>query len=429
MSVPARLLSGLPPAVVSLADQGAVSGFGFVVGIGAARLLGIDAFGRFALVLIVAGFAQGLHNAVAVAPMMTLAGGRDRLSPAYAASLLVATVLLCLPGVLLAAAVLAAAGSAEPGTLLAAAALILAQNLQLTLRRLLFARGSGLGALLMDGVRALVFAACSGLIWAIGVPVGPDGLIWLLAATALASCLPAAAPLASAALRAPGRVRLAGLARRHAPLARWLLPVVFVTFAQEQAIWIAAGLFLGPEALGGLRAAQYLAGAVLLLLTATENVLPVGAARAFARGGVEALDRYLARAAMRLGVPVVLMLACVAVPAERCLVLVFGPDYAAYAPCLRVLAISVLVILVRDLAAHRFRAMHRTDVIFRALLASLAASLVAALPLLPTLGATGAALAVTLGHAVSLAYLARVARADAARAGDGARVTQVGARP
>ena len=425
-----RRLGRFTPALVSLADQGAVSGFSFLMGIGAARVLGIDEFGHLALVLIVAGFAQEMQNALAVAPMMTLAGGRDRLSPAYTSSVFVGTLLLCLPGALLAAAVLVAAGSTHPGTLLAASALILAQNVQFTLRRLLFARGEGVRALLMDAGRALAFAACAGIVWWAGLPIGPAGLIGLLAATALASCLPVAAPVAAAAFRAPTRIRLAGLARRHAPMARWLFPVVFVTFVQEQAIWIGVGVFLGPDTLGGLRATQYITGAVLLMLRATENVLPVGAARAFAQGSVKALDRYLARAALRLGVPVVLLLAAIAVPAELCLRIVFGPDYVAYAPCLRVLAAGVLVVFVRDLAAHRFRAMQQTDVIFRALIASLVVSLATALPLLPALGATGAALAVTFGHAASLAYFVLAVR-SAAPGGiaSGAREPSVGTAP
>ncbi len=142
---------------------------------------------------------------------------------------------------------------------------------------------------------------------------------------------------------------------------------MFVTFAQEQLVWMVAGSTLGLDALGGLRAAQYLVGTVLILLSATENVLPVRAARAHTEGGEEALRRYLVSAGIRLGAPIVAILAVLAGPAELWLTLIFGAEFAAYAGCLRILSVGVLVILVRDLAGHYFRAKQNTRVIFESL--------------------------------------------------------------
>ncbi|MFX9718514.1 hypothetical protein ABTO87_18260, partial [Acinetobacter baumannii] len=82
----------------------------------------------------------------------------------------------------------------------------------------------------------------------------------------------------------------------------------------EQLIWLVAGSTLGLEELGGLRAAQYLVGTVLLLLSATENVLPGAAARAHAEGGDAALRAYLLRTGVKLGVPIVAILAVLALP-------------------------------------------------------------------------------------------------------------------
>ena len=368
---PLRRLAALPPSLVALADQAAVSGFGFLVGIGSARILGIEAFGHFALVLLLTAFAQGVHNALVTAPMMTLAGSRGRVTAAYGASLVAGTLLLALPCAAIVAMGLLASGTASPGVLAGAAALVLAQNLQVTLRRLLFANGAGPRAFAMDAARAVACAAAVALAAVAKVPVGPAGLLWLLAASAVLTGLLAAPP---GSLRPGGRVRLRGLALRHWPIARWLLPVVFVTFAQEQAIWIAAGIALGPEALGGLRAAQVLVGIVLLLQAATENTVPVAAARAYARGGTAALDQYLASVGRRFGAPILVLLAVLAIPAASWLGLVFGAGFAAYAPCLQVLALGAGMIFVRDLAAHHFRARHETGIVFRSQVVGLAAS-------------------------------------------------------
>ncbi|WP_156295689.1 lipopolysaccharide biosynthesis protein [Methylobacterium aquaticum] len=405
------------PALLSLLDQGAVSGFGFLAGIAAARLIDMEGFGRFALVLIVAGFAQGLHNALVTAPLMTMAGSvrdpaRYKAAVGVGALALAAGLGLGVAGVL--ALYFSARGEAVPvGLVTAAGALTLAQNLQLTARRLLFAYEGGATALAMDLARAMAAPLAVAVLWALGIPLDAARLVAILALTAFLTTL----PLLLGRGPRPGRRRLAVAARRHWQMARWLLPVVLVTFGQEQLVWILAGGVLGDEALGGLRAAQYLVGLVLLMLAATENVVPTGAGRAYETGGEPALRAYLLAVTRRLGVPVGFLLAVVAVPAELWLRLVFGAPYAPYAPCLRWLALGVVFIFLRDMVAQIFRARRRTDVIFRAFAVSLAVSLALIQPLLARYGAVGAAAVVALAHGASLAaLLAALARAPAPRA-------------
>ncbi|MGE7414665.1 lipopolysaccharide biosynthesis protein [Methylobacterium tarhaniae] len=402
------------PALLSLLDQAAVSGFGFLAGIAAARLIDMEAFGRFALVLIVAGFAQGLHNALVTAPLMTLAGS-VRHPARYAAAVSTGALVLAAGLALGVAGALAlyfsVRGEAVPVDLVTAAgALTLAQNLQLTARRLLFAYGGGAKALAMDLVRAATFPLAVAGLWAAGIPLDAARLVEFLALTAFLTTLPV---LLGRAVE-PGRRQLTVTARRHWQMARWLLPVVLVTFGQEQLVWILAGGTLGDEALGGLRAAQYLVGIVLLMLAATENVVPTGAGRAYETGGEPALRAYLLAVTRRLGVPVGFLLALVAVPADLWLRLVFGAPYMPYAPCLRWLALGVAFIFLRDMVAQIFRARRRTDVIFRAFAVSFAVSLALIQPLLGRYGATGAAAVVALAHGASLvALLAALGRGRA----------------
>lgn len=409
------------PALLSLLDQGAVSGFGFLAGIAAARLIGMEAFGRFALVLIVAGFAQGLHNALVTAPLMTLAGtvrNPARYVAAVGAGALVLAAVLALGVAGALALYFAARGEAVPVDLITAAGtLTLAQNLQLTARRLLFAYAGGGKALAMDLARAASFPLCVAGLWAIDVPLNAARLVELLALTAFLTTLPVLLGRVAERVTGTRRRHLAATTRRHWQMARWLLPVVFVTFGQEQLVWILAGGTLGDEALGGLRAAQYLVGIVLLMLAATENVVPTGAGRAYETGGEPALRAYLLGVTRRLGVPVGFLLAVVAVPADLWLRLVFGAPYAPYAPCLRWLALGVVFIFLRDMVAQIFRARRRTDVIFRAFAVSFAVSLALIQPLLTRYGATGAAAVVVLAHGASLvALLAALGRTSLTQA-------------
>lgn len=394
-----------PSALVSLADQGVVSGFGFVSGIVAARLLGIAEFGHVALILIVVLFAQGLHNALITAPMMTLAGARGSVAKLYGANILIAAFLLSIPGALFTVFALQVGGGMSTSAFLAACMLMLSQNVQFTLRRLLFARRKGLQALVMDSLRAASFPVVALFVWLVHGTVGYAGFVWVLAMTSFITSLPFVVSVGRPALRARSSVQLYALGRRHAPIARWLLPIVFVTFAQEQLVWLVAGSSLGLDALGGLRASQYLVGTVLMLLSATENILPVKAARAHADGGEHALRLYLLKAGFRIGTPIAAILVVLAVWAETWLRLIFGADFAAYATCLRILALGVLIIMTRDLVAHYFRAKHDTRVMFKSLGVSMIVSLAVVLPLMHHGGVAGAAAAVTVGHTASLIYL------------------------
>ena len=290
-------------ALVSTLDQAAVSGFNFLTGIIVARTVDIGSFGRFALVMIAVTLAQSVHNALITAPMMTIVGRRRGQSQSYFASLLVYAALLSLGGGLLVAAFIgglfAARGdAASPEFVAAAGCVAAAQNLQFTLRRLLFARTAGAGALRMDLSRAGLFVLAAAA-WHYGRGTTTvEELLWILAATAVATSLPALRHHLRAVRRG---LHLGTVTRRHVPLSRWLLPVVLLTFGQEQAVWIIAGVMLGDTAMGGLRASQYLVGLVLLFLSSTENVIPVAAARALTGGGERGLHRYLGSAAAAIG--------------------------------------------------------------------------------------------------------------------------------
>lgn len=414
----AQWRSGPSPAVLAVADQGLVSGFGFLSGIATARLVGIGPFGRFALVVIFLSLAQNVHNALATAPMMTLIGSRTRPSRAYFASVIGASVVLsAAAGVIVAGlfgCLMAFWGEDLSWQFLAATALVGAtQNLQFTLRRFLFACGQGLRAVVMDSLRMLSFLLGVVLLYIEAGALTVTDILWLLGGTSFLSCLPFILPLMPRQRRT---VRLRAVSRRHLPLARWLLPVVLITFGQEQLVWLLSGGILGDHAIGGLRAAQYVVGLVMLLLTATENVIPVGAARAYAQEGRGGLNRYLLSTGTKLGLLFSVLLLAIAIPAEFWLKLIFGPAFVPFANCLRVLALAAVLVHVRDMATHVFRATQRTGVIFQAFTVSLVVSLLCLYPLMSSAGLIGAVLVVLIGHATSMCYLLGAAVISSSRA-------------
>lgn len=391
----------------AVVDQLIVSGSTFLIGIAAARILGLDQFGRFAIVLILAMLAAGLHNSAVVVPMLTIAGQRRQRSTNYYKAVMVWSAALCLGAGVVVALVVALAFGLRDGEVsatfaLAAGAYTAAQNMQLTVRRLYFAQRRAIDAVVLDVMRYMLLLAIMVLAHSAGIDLSVEELLWALAGSALLALLPFVRHLT----RGRGAPRLLRVvAARHRPFAVWLLPMTLLTFASEQAITLMLGVLLSDEAAGSLRAGQYLLGVTHFIVMAMENFLPGGAARAYAAGGASALRTYLFKRLVLFGAPTLALIVLLAIFAEPSLRFAFGESYVRFAPILRLYAISYVLIFVRDVWTHYFRAVERTDQIFRAYVAS---AIVAALlfgPLVLKWEALGAAVVILISTAVSTAYM------------------------
>ena len=393
--------------LVSMFDQGLVSGFGFAVGIGAARIVGIEEFGRFAIALIFAAFFQAIHNALFVIPMLSLAGRRSSRSRAYYATVMVMSAAFALGGGAVVALALAAFFGLRDGTLLlqfavAGGLLTATQCVQLTMRRAFFAQGHGALAFAMDALRAIAFGLALTVLVADRVRVDAVLMLWVLTGSALVSVVAFGFVLRTSRLG----MRIArAVASRHWAVARWLVGVPIVTMGQDTVVWIFAGVLFGDMAVGGLRATQYLFGPVLVLMAAMENVIPVRAAAAYGAGGLPALRAFLWRAGVALGLTVAGFLLLTTVPSRFLLGFVFGPSYAAYYVVAVVFGIATACMTARDYLSQYFRAIQKTEAIFYSFIVGAVVVLAAIYPLSYSLGLLGLALATLAGQAFSLVYL------------------------
>lgn len=420
--------------LLALADQVLVSGVTFAIGIGVARLLGITEFGKLAIVLILQMFVQSLQGCLVVAPMMALTGLRGRRSRNYFAAVMAWAIGLSLTaGVAVSLAVLGIYafrdGGVAIGFVLAAGAYTGTQNLLYSVRRMLFAQRVGWQAFLMDGVRYLAFLAILLAQWLRGGPIDVTVALWALAVSGLAAVVPLWLRLRGARLKP----RLLGTVwQRHLPFAQWLALMLVLTFGQDQAIALSLGATLSDEAIGGLRAGQYLIGVTHFIWVALENFVPRSASQAYAAGGIRALDQYLRNTTKMLGVIVWGFILLVSLPAETTLRLAFGPGYEQFAPILRLYGLTYAIAFFREVWVFFFYATQRTDVIFRAFLLGFAVAMLAVLPAIKLAGITGAAIAVLLANAASTVYImyhARKAVHENARTGDPRRADSSGGMP
>lgn len=393
--------------LMALGDQLLVSGMTFLIGIAVARLFGLAEFGRLAMVLILQMFAQSLQGCFAVSPMMALAGKRPRRSDAYFASVVAwSTGFSIVAGLAvgLATGVIYGLrdGSFPLGLALAAGLYTATQNMVYTTRRMLFAQRAGAGALLMDIARYVLFLIMAVVLWLQFDWLDVTSMLVALGLTGLVMLVPLYQRLGGTRLR---RRMLQTVWTRHWPYTQWLALMMVLTFGQEQAIALGLGAILGDEAVGGLRAGQYLIGVTHFIWVTLENFVPVGASRAHTAGGLPALRKYLWDTTLMLGVVVWGFILVVSIPAELSLRMAFGPGYEKFAPILRIYALTYAIAFSREVWVFFFYATERTDVIFRAFGFGFGTALIAFLPAVKLFGVPGAALTVLLANAVSTAYI------------------------
>ncbi len=101
-------------------------------------------------------------------------------------------------------------------------------------------------------------------------------------------------------------------------------------WAGSQGLLMISGALIGAEATGGIRAAQNVVGPLNILYQAMENIVPVKAAREFARNNIVGLKHYLSRVSILGSVTILLPCLCMAVFSEALMQLLYGDNYVRY---------------------------------------------------------------------------------------------------
>lgn len=378
-------------ARIALLDQALMSGGNFLAAILLVRALGLEEFGRFTIAWMAVLFAQSLQTAVVVRPMMSIGPRQDEADwPAYAGAsavqhLVLALLLAALFG--LAASVLAwaapsigAGGQAVP--LAAATLATLMHDFQ---RRLVFTRARPAAALGLDLARTLVLLAGLVLLWRAG---GADGAaaLWVHAGAGLAGALVGALHLRP--IIWPGAV-LVPVVLRHLRMGRWLAGGAVLEWTQGQLLTLIAAGVLGAAVAGAIRATQTIVGITHLLFEGLQNVIPIGAGRAWHEGGAAALVRYTKKAALACGgATLVILLVIVAAPGFW-LTLFYGDRLAGFERLLHWHAATYLAMTPGLPLSAALNALETSHHIFVSQLAGSAFTLAAGWPIANAFGLDG----------------------------------------
>lgn len=397
--------------LVAIADQALVSGVNFATALILARFLAPDTYGQYVLLFAVLLFVNGIQSAIIVSPMLVLA---PRYEPAardqYIASLWVIQIIggiLAIAGLALAFAGLGrwmadvASLTVLPPLLL----MVFAYLLQEFVRRVLFAERDKVGGFIIDLISYGLQLAVILILIALQ-SMSLDLVLWTIALTSLAASfygLMRRWP----AFNKVSRASIVSAWRDHWDQGRWLVSGTLAQWGSTQLYFFVAAALLSPFATGLLAASRNLLGFSHIFMLALENFVPASLTRRLMQGGVDAMERWMARFRLLGGIVMGSYCLSVAIFADPLMKFLFGPEYGNTQVVVILVAISYFVWFLGRSPAFGLRALTRPRWLFYSFAAASGLTVVVSAPLVYYLGLNGAAIGM-IGTQIVLLAIASV---------------------
>jgi O-antigen/teichoic acid export membrane protein len=393
----------------TLADQAVVSGGNFFTGIMLARFLGPAAFGVFVLLQAALLYVNSFQGALIFNPMMSTAPQlaapeRESYLRGVFALQLILTMTLAVAvwsaGTLFhLASESDAARALRPPLLFALSFAVLSFQLQDWYRRYCFVRERASSAFFNDLIcfggqtGALVFAGLTDRLTVVSafVIIG-------------AACLTAFSVGYLRSFVAPTFANARALLRDGWRAGRDYLAAWQLQLITAQGVLAAAAGIVGPQAAGGVRAAQNIVGPVNILFQVMDNIVPVVAAGRYGKGGMDSLSAYLRRI-VRWGtaalVPTLLLLAVFSAPLTQ---LAYGDRYVGFASLVVWAAASMFLQFYLRVSFVFLRTVMATGAVLRTGVVMAIATMTVALVAIPAYHEDGVMISLLSGVCAGLCY-------------------------
>lgn len=370
------------------------------------RMLGVHDFGVFSVFYIILQYLNSIQLALIVSPMMTLAPqitdeseravflkGMGGYQYAFSAACCALTLLLAL-----AEKFHSAPAKLDPGVLLPFALSIFCFQAQDWLRRFWYVDEKGRAVFLNDVISYVGQVAVLLVLWRMHAATVASAY-YAVAITSLVAFL-----VGANSQDVWGSVRqIKTVVKQTWAFGRSLLVASQFQWVGSQGILIIVAAITGVSAAGGIRAAMALLGPVNVLYQLLDNVIPVRAAREFAKSGRAGLLAYLRRTGLFLslivGVPVLL----ISLAARPIMAIAFGKAFAGFAHLVLWQAIYVLLALVYKGLQYYHRTMGTVGVLARSALIVSIVSVASCIILARQYGATGGMIALVVGQVLNVA--------------------------
>ncbi|MBW4443061.1 MAG: oligosaccharide flippase family protein [Plectolyngbya sp. WJT66-NPBG17] len=392
-----------------LADQIAVSALNFATGILLARFLGVEAYGKFVISYSALLYANTLQQALIVAPMLSTApqlegSEQERYLRGMLASQIALSIFLFAIALL---SINIVNHFTHSWNFLAASfplsLSIVFFQLQDWLRRYYFISRKARSALINDVV------SYGGQVLALTIlfkakALSIDSAFWAIAMTSASAFVIGIAveklhPLRQQILQTFQKSWRSSLNLFLAGQVNWL---------GSQGILVLSGLILGPQALGGLRAAQNIAGPFSILFQGMENFVPIKASQTYAQNQLKGLVHFLFKVSCVGGIILVVPSIIISIFSKNLTILAYGREYSDYS---YLVIWQLAICLVAFLCFQGFYFFRTVDETHQILFGSIISSFIsasAAIVLGSLIGTVGIMASILLGQFGYIAYFTLV---------------------
>lgn len=267
-----RLINSLKTLVkmtgVTLVDQILVSGSNFAVAIYLARVLGLEEFGQYGLILAIGLLCHELQRSLVSSPMMVFAAkGREQgyFHGVRKLQILASIVLAGGAGMFILFSDMVFKKWHIAGLAVPAGIFIFTKLQQDFKRRYFFTSKQALKALISDSVATIILV--TGLIYG-HTQLSVSYVLYVLAISY------AVASVTGFITREETKNSVQTAFNKHWHYSKWLLASSVTTFAAGDMIFLVTSAILGNKAAGIVKIGQYAMGGMFILFQAMENIIP-----------------------------------------------------------------------------------------------------------------------------------------------------------
>jgi len=366
-----ELLAPVRRGIWGLFDNGLISATNFLTMVLLARVLSIEAFGKFTLAYSVLLFFNSAQSALVIQPHTVQGAVRsgDEYRQYTSATAVLQTGFAAIAAALVAigAMVCRVMDWSFDSLLFALVPAVIAWQCQEFVRRAMYTRLNAFGAFLNDLLSYGGQLVGVALLWQLDL-LNPESAILVLALTSFLGTLLGAWQIRGHFATILPRQKLHETFQLNWQFGKWLLGGNLAARASEALYPIFAAGIIGLAAPGALKAVQTLLGPTNVWVNALEPTFAPRVARIYSTQGTAALRAFVLKLQIGIAICMGTYAVIVSALATQLLERIYGPEYATYGWLLAVVSMSYTLAALRIPFVMGLEAMNRTGSVFGAYL-------------------------------------------------------------
>ena len=395
-------------SILVLFDQAIVSGGNFLIGILLARVLGIDAYGVFALLWMIVLFGKSINEAFITKPMLSLAPKKEgEAATQYLGTLHVLELItVVLIGIFvfcfLQVSQLFDIEVPNPALYFIVPIVVSFHLLYEYYRKYFFVQQAIFFVTIFDGIMyVLQFGSIAYLYFQKELSI-TNVLLAIGLAHIVVCCI--------------GFIKknnlnfniesLKAIIKHHFNFSKWLIGTAVLQWFSGNFFIIVAGGVIGTAAVGAVRIVQNVMGLTHVLFIAMENIVPVKAALHYKEGGKEQLYTYLKYITGRMGILIGAILIGLAIFRTQIIDFLYGEQYTSYSYLVIGFCLTYVLVFIGHPLRFALRTFEITKPMFISYILGTLFSVLLAYPLINNWGLIGLLVGIFVTQGLSqLVYL------------------------